>query len=100
MGSRFTPDTLIAQAVERAGSEDFGEPEWREGLDRYLDSVSTEARLNDLGVEIVLSDVVSTLTNRLNINAFRAAHPRGGRQANYPTDCHRRPAADRDDDPL
>ena len=75
MGSRFNPDALIAQAVERAGSDDFGEQQWREGLDRYLDSVSTEARLNDLGVEIVLSDVVSTLTNRLNINAFRATHP-------------------------
>jgi hypothetical protein len=75
MGSRFTADALIAQAVERAGSDDFGEPAWREGLDRYLESVSTEAQLNDLGVEIVLSDVVTTLSNRLNINAFRAAHP-------------------------
>ena len=36
MGSRFTPDTLIAQAVERAGSDDFGEPHWREGLQACL----------------------------------------------------------------
>ena len=75
MPSRFDSESLIAQAVERAGSDDFGEPQWREGLDRYLDSVSTEAKLNDLGVEIVLADVVTTLTNRLNIMAFRAAHP-------------------------
>lgn len=75
MHSRFTPDTLIAQAVERARSDDFGEPDWREGLDRYLDAAATEAQLNDVGTEMVLSDVVTTLTNRLTINAFRAAHP-------------------------
>jgi hypothetical protein len=75
MRSHLAPDLLIAQAVEQAGSDDFGEPAWREGLERYLESVATEAQLNDIGVEMVRADVVRTLTNRLAINAFRAAHP-------------------------
>jgi hypothetical protein len=33
MRSRLAPDPLIAQAVEHAGCDDFGEPAWREGLE-------------------------------------------------------------------
>src|SRR5207248_176775 len=30
---RFNCDRLVAEAVERSGADDFGEPTWQEGLD-------------------------------------------------------------------
>ena len=43
---RFDPDRLVEQACEKAGSDDFGEPEgWRDGLDRLCDGLVSEARL-------------------------------------------------------
>jgi hypothetical protein len=73
---RFDPDTLIDQACELAGSDDFGEPDgWREGLERLTDGLVTEARLSDLGVEIAVLDIVSPLTNRLRIMQWRKECP-------------------------
>ncbi len=38
---RFDPDTLIAQACEAAGSDDFGEPDgWRDGLALLADGLA------------------------------------------------------------
>ena len=75
MTGRLVREGLVAQAVQQAGSDDFGEPTWEEGLDRLLDSLSAEAELNDLGVEIAADDVVNALANRLSINEWRASHP-------------------------
>ena len=39
-GVDLTPldaDALIAETVEATGLDDFGEPFWREGLERLLD---------------------------------------------------------------
>jgi hypothetical protein len=72
---RLDLDQLVMQAVDRAGADDFGEPTWRPGLERFLDSLVHEARLNDIGVEIAVNDVITTLANRLQIIAWRAEHP-------------------------
>ncbi len=73
---RFDPDTLIAQACEAAGSDDFGEPDgWRDGLALLADGLATEARLSDLGVEIAVMDIVCPLTNRLRITQWRKENP-------------------------
>ncbi len=73
---RFDADLLIAQACDQAGSDDFGgEQTWRDGLDRLLDGLVREARLNDLGVEIAAQDVLRAMTNRLAITAWRTSHP-------------------------
>jgi len=59
---RFDPDTLIAQACEAAGSDDFGEPDgWRDGLALLADGLASESYLNDLGVEIAVMDIVGPL---------------------------------------
>jgi hypothetical protein len=71
----FSRDELTSAAVEATGLDDFGEPSWQEGLDRLLDDLVAEARLHELGVAIVADDVVSYLSNRLQIVAWRAAHP-------------------------
>ncbi|MEV0669655.1 sulfotransferase [Mycobacterium sp. NPDC050441] len=74
--SRFEPDSLIAQACEIAGSDDFGEPGgWRENLDVLAAGLAEEARLNDLGVEIAVMDIVNPLVHRLRIMQWRTANP-------------------------
>lgn len=76
MQKRFDPERLIAQACEAAGSDDFGiDDSWRSGLDLLTDGLINEARLSPLGVEIAAADIMRALTNRLQITAWRAAHP-------------------------
>lgn len=76
MTTRFDPDTLIAQASEIAGTDDFGEPAgWREHLALLADGLATEAQLNDLGVEIAVMDIVGPLVNRLRIMQWRSENP-------------------------
>ena len=72
---RFDRSRFVDQAIELAGEDDFGEDTWQEGLDVLLDSLRSEARLNDIGVEIAATDVSGYLGNRLAINAWRRDHP-------------------------
>jgi len=77
---RFRPAVLIDQAREWAGSDDFGaefdpDESWREGLALLCEGMINEARLNDLGVEIAVLDIVRALKNRLQVVAWRATHP-------------------------
>ena len=68
-------DRLVAEAVEQVGADDFGEPTWTEGLDHLLASWESDARLNPVGVEVAKADVLTILTTRLRIIAWRASHP-------------------------
>ncbi len=72
---RFTPERLVAAACEEAGSEDFGEDGWQEGLHRLADGLVDEARLSDIGVEIAHLDLMRALKNRLGVTAWRKRHP-------------------------
>ena len=75
----FSRDDLVTAAVEATGLDDFGEPTWREGLDRMLEDLDRSARLNELGVTIVQTEFTGYLTNRLRILDWRARHPDVGR---------------------
>jgi len=75
MSDRLNRDRLVGEAIERAGSDDFGESTWAEGLDRLLDSLVNEAQLHEIGVEVAANDVATALANRLDITAWRATHP-------------------------
>ncbi|WP_006242042.1 sulfotransferase family protein [Mycolicibacterium tusciae] len=73
---RFQPDLLVEQACEQAGSDDFGDDNsWREGLALLCDGLVTEARLNDLGVEIAVPDLVRPMVSRLQITKWRKENP-------------------------
>ncbi len=72
---RLGRDRLLDEAIALAGTEDLGDPTWQEGLDILLDGFQHEAQLNDLGVEVAAGDVVSYLSARLGITAFRREHP-------------------------
>ncbi len=72
---RLDRDALAAQAVEATGLEDFGEPSWQESLDRLLEDLRTEARLSEIGVEVVALEVFEYLSNRLGIVGYGSEHP-------------------------
>ena len=73
---RFQPDLLVEQACEQAGSDDFGgDDSWRDGLALLCDGLVTEARLNDLGVEIAVLDLVRPMVSRLQITKWRKENP-------------------------
>jgi hypothetical protein len=74
--ARFDIDTLVAQACELAGSDDFGEPDgWRDDLALLTDGLVNESHLSDFGVEIAVMDLVGPLTNRLRITQWRKENP-------------------------
>lgn len=69
-------DTLLAAASEQAGGlDDFGDPSFREPLERFLASARTEAGLSPQGVETLVQDTVRLLVNRLLLQADLTAHP-------------------------
>jgi hypothetical protein len=70
-----TRDRLIQAAIDATGLDDFGEPTWQEGLDIYLDALAATAQLNDIGVGVAESGVVTDLANRLLIEGWRKDHP-------------------------
>jgi Sulfotransferase family len=72
---RFDPERLIATACEETGSDDFGDDGWQPGLQRLADGLVNEARLSAIGVEIAYLDMMRALKNRLDVIAWRKAHP-------------------------
>jgi len=72
---RFNRDRLVAEAIERAGADDFGEDTWQEGFDLLVDGFESESNLNDVGIEIATTDLVNNLANRLGILDWCRAHP-------------------------
>lgn len=72
---RLDRDRLLEEAFALAGADDLGEPTWSEGLDRVLDAFHTEARLSEVGVEVAAADVLTYVSNRAAITAWRKDHP-------------------------
>lgn len=75
MTERLDGDAILEEALELAGTDDFGEPTWQEGYGRLLESLRSEAALNELGTEIARAELVGYLTARLAVTAWRAGHP-------------------------
>ncbi|SPM38059.1 hypothetical protein MNAB215_234 [Mycobacterium numidiamassiliense] len=71
----FEVDALLERAADTTGTDDYGDPSFRSGLTQLVDSLNHEARLSELGSVMAESFLISTLTNRLRVEAWRAAHP-------------------------
>jgi len=72
----FTTESLIADAEELAGGrKDFGEPQFLEGLERFVRSLRDDARLNMVGQHIAIKRSHQHLTNRLNYVGDRKQYP-------------------------
>lgn len=74
------PDDVVAEACEKTGLDDFGPPDFREGLDVLCESIDDEARLNELGELAVRDTVVNSLANRLRVFEWIRRHPEVARE--------------------
>ena len=68
-------DELLAEAQEQTGLDDFGDDAFREGLERLVRSLRTEATLNDLGEVVLPQLIVNLLSQRLQIEDWYRRHP-------------------------
>lgn len=70
-----TADELVQAAIDATGLDDFGEPTWREGMERYVHDLGESAQLNDIGVGVARDGVVGDLSTRLRLIQWRKDHP-------------------------
>jgi hypothetical protein len=66
---------LLDRARTATGLENFGDPGFREGLERLVDSADREAQLGDAGRAMFDGQCVMVLTKRLEIEDWYARHP-------------------------
>jgi hypothetical protein len=72
---RLDPDGLLARARRRARLDDFGDPRFREGLQRLVRALEEEARLSLLGRLVARDEVVRLLANRLQVTDVLRRNP-------------------------
>jgi len=68
-------DSLLSRAVDKTKLENFGNDSFLEGLKVLLNSCQSEARLNDLGIQIIHSTISRCLMNRLQAQDWITRHP-------------------------
>lgn len=68
-------DGLLAAARHNTGLEDFGDPQFVQGLRILCDSLKREAALNALGEQMVYGGIIRLLTNRLRLHRDLRLHP-------------------------
>ena len=61
------PEALIADARAATGLDDFGAPDFEEGLAVLCESLDSDAQLNDLGAVAFPGMLVGSLANRLKV---------------------------------
>jgi hypothetical protein len=66
---------LVAEARHTTGLDDLGAPSWTEGLDRLVDSLQTDAQLNEMGEIILSAQVKRSLVTRLEVEHWHLTHP-------------------------
>ncbi|WP_313801532.1 sulfotransferase [Sphingobium sp.] len=68
-------ENLLAQARERAGLTDFGDPWFLEPMDHYLDASNREGRLTPAGRASTIEVIVKGLVSRLRMIDDIKRHP-------------------------
>jgi len=66
---------LIARARSATGLADFGEDSFREGLERLVRALDTEARLTESGAAALDAQIVHFLSQRLQVEDWYRRHP-------------------------
>jgi sulfotransferase family protein len=70
-----TADELIDSARSQTGLDDFGDESFREGLERLVEALGSEARLSETGAQIARGHVTHLLATRLQIEDCYRRHP-------------------------
>lgn len=76
----LTTEALLDTAVTTTGLADFGDGDWREGLERLIDALTHEADLNATGTSIAEWWIGQRLANRLRVIDWVKHHPEVRRQ--------------------
>jgi hypothetical protein len=71
----FDPDQLEEEARTQTGLTDFGDGFHREGLERLVEAINTEADLNEMGQAIQQANLLNLLTSRLKVEETYRLHP-------------------------
>src|ERR1700744_1419649 len=74
----FDADELENGACTATGLDDFGSPYYRDGLERIVDALNSEASLNDIGQVIQHATISNALIQRLKIEDTYRQHPEIG----------------------
>jgi hypothetical protein len=69
-----SPQQLTDAACAQTGLSDFGQGDFREGLERYLDSLQNELRLGEAAAAQYLAGITRRLVNRLEVEAWYREH--------------------------
>lgn len=80
----FDPATLLADASAAAGLGNFGDPGFRAGLDALCKALPAEARLSDLGAQILRQKLLGQLVNRLRVEDYFKRYPEIARETVAP----------------
>jgi Sulfotransferase family len=72
---RLEVETLLARAREQTGLDDFGDPTFRDGFERLVDGIETEAALSPIGRAGAEAMLLGQLGNRLRIEDWWRRHP-------------------------
>ena len=71
----MTGEALMAEASATTGLSDFGDPAFRTGLDRLLQSVARESHLSESGALAFRAALIKRLCNRLEIEGWYRRYP-------------------------
>jgi len=71
----FEVETLLARASEQTGLTGFGDPSFRDGLDRLVEELEARAELSPLGRAAAEAMLLGQLANRLRSEDWWRRHP-------------------------
>ena len=87
-GPSLAIDSIVSAAIDSATTNtggtfapgpfteaDLGTDDWREGLERLIAALTDEARLNELGHDVAVDELVTLTSTRLALNRWRREHP-------------------------
>lgn len=72
---KLNSDKLMQKAQDITGLDDFGDEDFMEALDRLLESIATDARLNTIGQLSMKTYLLQMLSYRLGLQADRKKYP-------------------------
>ena len=70
-----SPNEFLEGAKAATGLDDFGVDTFREGLERLVDSLNNEAKLNEIGEMVIPMMISGLLSQRLMIEDWYKRHP-------------------------